>query len=82
MTDINILQQRLERAKAALRAEKKKAKGREEQQILSAVRRSGLALVDLETLLANRVAQEPVSEPVSEPGCGDGDAFRGGSDHQ
>ncbi len=52
MTDINILQERLDRAKAALREAKKRAKNHEDQQILSAVRRSGLTLVDLESLLA------------------------------
>lgn len=77
MTDINILQQRLERAKAALRAERKRAKAREDQQILGAVRRSGLRLLELETLLASRVAPESVSEPAPEQDGGD---FWGGSD--
>jgi hypothetical protein len=66
MADLSILQQRLARARAAVRDEKKRAKEREDQLILSTVRRSGLALVDLETLLANRVAPESIPEPVPE----------------
>lgn len=67
MTDINILQQRIDRAKAALREAKKRDREREQQRIFDAVRRSGLSLADLETLLANRAAPTPVPEPVSEP---------------
>lgn len=79
MADLSILEQRLARAKAALRDEKKRKKEREDQQILSMVRRSGLALVDLETLLANRGAGAPVSEPA--PASDPADSW-GGSDQQ
>lgn len=71
MADLSVLEQRLARAKAALRDEKKRKKDREDQLILSAVRRSGLGLVDVVTLLANRVAPEPVSELVSTPDSND-----------
>ncbi|MHB1351731.1 MAG: hypothetical protein ACYC5S_11105 [Thiobacillus sp.] len=54
MERIGILQQRLERAKAALREEKRRAKAQEQQRIFDLVRRSGLTLADLETMLANR----------------------------
>lgn len=67
MTDINILQQRLDRAKAAIREAKKRDRVREQQRIFDAVRRSGLSLADLENLLANRAASTPVPSPVSEP---------------
>lgn len=79
MADLNVLEQRLARAKAALRDEKKRTKEREDQLILSAVRRSGLALVDLETLLANRVSAAPVSEPAP---ASDAAEFQGGSHQQ
>lgn len=52
MTDLTVLEARLARAKAALRNERKRKKEREDHFILSAVRRSGLSLLDLETLLA------------------------------
>lgn len=79
MADLGLLQQRLARAKAALRDEKKRAKEREDQQILSVVRRSGLTLIALETLLSSPPGAASVSEPVSEPGDGD---FLGASDQQ
>lgn len=66
MADLNVLEQRLARAKAALRDEKKRAKEREDQQILSVVRRSGLTLVSLETLLTNPPGAASVSEPGSD----------------
>lgn len=77
MTDINILQQRLDRAKAALRDAKKRAREHEQQRIFDAVRRSGLSLSDLENLLANRAPAAPVSEP--EP-VSAGDDFENGGD--
>lgn len=65
MAQLDILQQRLERAKAALRDAKKREREREQQRIFDLVRRSGLSLADLETLLANRAVSAPVSDPAA-----------------
>lgn len=65
MNDLDILQQRLDRAKAALRDAKRRQREREQQRIFDLVRRSGLSLADLETLLANRAVSAPVSEPAA-----------------
>ncbi|WP_148203035.1 hypothetical protein [Thiobacillus denitrificans] len=61
MTDISILQERLERAKRALREEKKRQREREQQRVFEAVRRSGLSLTDLETMLAAHAVPPSVS---------------------
>lgn len=71
MTDVDILQQRLDRAKAALRDAKRRQRERDQQRIFDLVRRSGLSLADLETLLANRAVSAPVSDPA--PATGDND---------
>ncbi|MHB0973198.1 MAG: hypothetical protein ACYC0P_03035 [Thiobacillus sp.] len=71
MAQLDILQQRLERAKAALRDAKKREREREQQRIFDLVRRSGLSLADLETLLANRAVSAPVSAPAVATGGND-----------
>lgn len=62
MTDISILQERLERAKRALREEKKRQREREQRRVFDLVRRSGLAFTDLETLLVTRTVPPSVSD--------------------
>lgn len=71
MTDINVLQQRLDRAKAALREAKRRDREREQQRIFDAVRRLGLSLSDVESLLANHTASASVSDPVAATGGSD-----------
>lgn len=61
MTDINILQQRLDRAKVALRQEKKRQREREQQRVFDLVRRSGLSLTELETMLVAHTVPPSVS---------------------
>lgn len=51
MEQVEILQQRLARAKAALREAKRKEKEREEKRIFELVRRSGLTFPEIEKLL-------------------------------
>lgn len=72
---IDILEQRLERAKAALRDAKRRRKEQEQQQIFDAIRRSGLSLADLKTMLSNRPCGAPISAPVVAPS---GDDFVNG----
>lgn len=62
MTDVSILQERLERAKRALLEEKKRQARREQQRILDAVRRSGLTFTDLEILLSTHAVSASVSD--------------------
>lgn len=71
MEQIDILQQRLARAKAALRDAKRRQKEQEQQRIFDLVRRSGLSLGDLETLLANRQGAGGETKPVAIPAGGD-----------
>ncbi len=76
MTDITILQQRLERAKAALRDAKRRERERDQARAFDLVRRSGLTTAELESLLASRAPVVPVSESAPVPAgndFGDGD---------
>ncbi len=50
--EIEILQRRIEKAKAALREAKRREKEREQKRAFDLVRRSGLTLADLEKLLS------------------------------
>lgn len=52
MDQVDLLRERLARAKAALREAKRKEKGREEKRIFDLVRRSGLTLAEVENRLA------------------------------
>lgn len=52
MSNFDLLQQRLARAKAALRDAKRREKLAEEKRIFDAIRRAGLSLADVENLLA------------------------------
>lgn len=64
MEQIELLRQRLERAKAALRAEKRRQRERDQARAFDLVRRSGLTVGELENLLANRSA--PVPGPAAD----------------
>lgn len=54
MANIETLEQRLARAKAALREAKKREKTEEEKRIFDAIRRSGLTLADVEKLAVEK----------------------------
>lgn len=51
MDQVEVLQERIRKAKAALREAKRKDKEREEKRVLDKFKRSGLALLDLEKLI-------------------------------
>jgi len=65
--NIDILEQRLERAKAALRSAKQRQKEQEQRRVFDLILRSGLSLADLETMLTNRHGGEPISAPAAAP---------------
>lgn len=51
MDQVAILQERIKKAKAALREAKRKDKEREEKRVLETFKKSGLSLFDLEKLI-------------------------------
>lgn len=55
MDQVEILQERIKKAKDALREAKRKKKERDEKRLMETFRRSGLSLLDLENFIQGAV---------------------------
>lgn len=68
MDQVDLLRERLARAKAALREAQRKEKGREEKRVFELVRRSGLTLAEVENRLAGVGAASIINDGENDEG--------------